>query len=126
MDCALHLHGLAIHASDAKYRSAVPGAGLLCQRGRQVAGLGAYTNSLGDPSQYVFVGTRPWQRGGWRLGALVGVVEGYRLKHGTATAFAAFTSTWRGEGADYHAVLIPDSEGRSPVTLQFSVSIPIP
>jgi hypothetical protein len=66
------------------------GFGIEWRRSPQVAVMaGVYDNSLGKPSQYAAINWQPWQIGPVKLGAAVGLLNGYPAIERGGTFFAA-------------------------------------
>jgi len=121
MDCLPHIHLAAIH-SEAGYRSATLGVGVLCRENDVLAGTGIYRNSIGMTSRYAAVGLQPFRIGGWRLGAVAGVVTGYGPTRPLAGGFTSMRWRWLGPDGELHFMLIPPVSHLSPATAGLSFS----
>lgn len=72
------------------YNESNLGFGIEWRRTREVAIMaGVYKNSVGKPSQYAAVNWQPWQIGPVKLGAAIGVLNGYPAFNRGGTFFAA-------------------------------------
>ena len=76
--CALQIHIAAIH-TQAGYNGDTPGIGLLCPIANNTRfAVGTYHNSVRAQSNYAAAVWQPLQLGPVRVGAMTGVVTGYR------------------------------------------------
>jgi hypothetical protein len=111
MDCLPHIHVAAVHA-ESGYRSFTPGIGVLCGS-RILAGAGVYSNSYGDASAYGAVGMQPWTVGGWKFGAVTGVVTGYAKSPAPLGALLVSYGV-------LHLSILPPVKGKTPAVVAFS------
>ena len=69
---------------------------------------GYYVNSMRRDTQYAAVNWQPWTLGGWRLGAAVGVMNGYPAVARGGTFFAALPmASYEGARFGVNVGLIP-------------------
>ena len=140
MLCLPHILALALH-SQAGFNTAVPGLGALCRHGEGDAwllGAGAYANSERaverKVSQYLLAGAQPWSVGPVRLGAVVGLVNGYTFNSGNTLPMAAGIASlpatalpaWvpgRHLVHELHLVAIPPVRGVTPAVAQISFTL---
>lgn len=87
----LNIGGFSRHFNrEARYNERNFGVGLEWRHSPEVALMaGVYDNSLRKPSQYAAVNWQPWQIGPIKLGAAIGVLNGYPAIERGGTFFAA-------------------------------------
>lgn len=93
----------------ANYNESNLGFGIEWRRTPEVAIMaGVYDNSVGKPSQYAAVNWQPWQIGPVKLGAALGVLNGYPALNRGGTFFAALPmATIEGQRFGVNVGLIP-------------------
>lgn len=86
---------------------------------------GVYDNSLGKPSQYAAVNWQPWQIGPVKLGAALGLLNGYPGIERGGTFFAALPmATIEGKRFGVNLGLIPSMKNvDGAVLLQFKIRL---
>lgn len=86
---------------------------------------GVYDNSLGKPSQYAAVNWQPWQIGPVKLGAALGVLNGYPGIERGGTFFAALPmASIEGKRFGINLGLIPSMKNvDGAVLLQFKIRL---
>lgn len=123
IDCAPQLHLAALHERPG-YEYAVPGIGLLCETPALFAGAGTYSNSVRRQSNYAMAGRYFYSTQNLRIGAMVGVVDGYR-RDGAYIPMAAVVVSWplwRGAAGNLSAFpAVASSAMDSPSTVQISI-----
>jgi hypothetical protein len=119
IDCAPQIHIAAIHAQ-AGYNNDTPGIGLLCPIANNTRlAIGTYRNSLSMQSNYAAIAWQPLRLGPMRVGAMAGVVSGYRRDF---TPMAALAVSVPVRAIELHMVAVPAVSGASPATAALSVS----
>lgn len=119
IDCAPQIHVAAIHA-EAGYNDSTPGVGLLCPIATNIRlAVGTYRNSLSMQSNYASIAWQPVHLGPVRIGALAGVVTGYRRDY---TPMAALAVTVPVRAIELHLVAVPAVSNASPATAALSFS----
>jgi len=69
---------------------------------------GGYYNSVRQNTSYAAVSWQPWRLGDWKLGAAIGVMDGYPAMERGGTFFAALPmATWEGTRFGINLGLIP-------------------
>ena len=117
--CALQIHIAAIH-TQAGYNGDTPGIGLLCPIANNTRlAVGTYHNSVRAQSNYAAAVWQPLQLGPVRVGAMAGVVTGYRRD---ITPMAALAITVPVRSIELHLVAVPAVSNASPATAAFSFS----
>lgn len=119
IDCAPQIHVAAIHAK-AGYNGDTPGIGLLCPIANNTSlAVGTYRNSLSMQSNYAAAVWQPLHLGPLRVGALAGVVTGYRRDF---TPMAALAVSVPVRAIELHLVAVPAVSNASPATAALSFS----
>ena len=120
MDCGPQLHLAAYHAEPG-LRSAIPGVGVFCRTDNAlILGAGAFSNSIGSRSSYVFAGYQPWQLGTVKIGAFGGVIDGYGRGAMPWGALALSIPIY--QRTELHISAIPPVKNVVPLTFALSVS----
>lgn len=118
--CALQIHIAAIH-TQAGYNGDTPGIGLLCPIANNTRlAVGTYHNSVRAQSNYAAAVWQPLQLGPVRVGAMTGVVTGYRRD---ITPMAALAITVPVRSIELHLVAVPAVSNASPATAALSFSL---
>jgi hypothetical protein len=110
----------------AHYNERNLGFGLEWRHSPEVALMaGVYDNSLGKPSQYAAVNWQPWQIGPVKLGAAIGVLNGYPAIERGGTFFAALPmATIEGRRFGLNLGVIPSMKNvDGALLLQFKLRI---
>lgn len=111
---------------DPRYNENNFGFGIEWRRSPELAVMaGVYDNSLGKPSQYAAVNWQPWQIGPVKLGAAIGVLNGYPAISRGGTFFAALPmASIEGRRFGINLGLIPSINNvDGAVLLQFKLRI---
>jgi len=127
IDCLPQIHMVAIHATPG-YQDTVPGFAALCEYDRYLAGVGTYKNSIGRVSEYAMVGAYAFQYEKFRVGAIAGVVNGYRDDNGVSPLGGVITSyklNWHGIDS-LNTLLVPPVQGLTPAFIQFNITLELP
>jgi hypothetical protein len=119
--CGLLLHVASWHG-DPGYRGDNPGAGVECQRGAAVVAVGTYANSVGRQSVYA-VGGPTVEVGPIRLGAVVGVINGYRAGREFQPVAAGVASVGLARNVGLRLLVIPRVSGVSPATVHAAIAV---
>lgn len=123
IDCAPQLHLFAMHERPG-YEYAVPGIGVLCETPTLFAGAGTYRNSVRTQSNYAMAGRYFYSTPQLKVGAMLGVVDGYRHQ-GEYTPMGALVLSWplwRGAVGNVAAFpAVASGAMNSPSTVQFSI-----
>lgn len=120
--CALVLHLASLHGS-AGYSGDTPGAGLSCEWGAYIAAAGAFKNSEENLSRYAVGGLTLGSVGPLKLGAVAGVIDGYKRGGQWQPVAAGLVSLDMGHGLGLRFMVIPRVSGVSPATLHLAVSV---
>jgi hypothetical protein len=120
--CALLLHLASLHGS-AGFSGDTPGIGLECESGAYIVGAGQFKNSLGEPSRYAVGGLTLGGVGPLKLGALAGVIDGYKPGGRWQPVAAGLVSVNMGHGLGLRVLAIPRVSGVSPATLHVALSV---
>ncbi len=111
---------------DPRYNENNLGFGIEWRRSPELAVMaGVYDNSLGKPSQYAAINWQPWQIGPVKLGAAIGVLNGYPAISRGGTFFAALPmASIEGRRFGINLGLIPSIKNvDGAVLLQFKLRI---
>lgn len=123
----INLGGFSRHFDRrADYNERNFGFGIEWRHSAEVAVMaGVYDNSLGKPSQYAAVNWQPWQIGPVKLGAALGVLNGYPGIERGGTFFAALPmATIEGKRFGVNLGLIPSMKNvDGAVLLQFKIRL---
>lgn len=123
----LNVGGFSRHFDrDPRYNENNFGFGIEWRRSPEVAVMaGVYDNSLGKPSQYAAINWQPWQIGPVKLGAAIGLLNGYPAIERGGTFFAALPmASIEGRRFGINLGLIPSMKNvDGAVLLQFKLRI---
>ena len=111
---------------DPRYNENNFGFGIEWRRSPELAVMaGVYDNSLGKPSQYAAINWQPWQIGPVKLGAAIGILNGYPAISRGGTFFAALPmASIEGRRFGINLGLIPSIKNvDGAVLLQFKLRI---
>lgn len=111
---------------DPNYNENNFGFGIEWRRSPELAVMaGVYDNSLGKPSQYAAINWQPWQIGPVKLGAAIGVLNGYPAISRGGTFFAALPmASIEGRRFGINLGLIPSIKNvDGAILLQFKLRI---
>ena len=123
MDCLPHIHVAALHApSEQQFRAFTPGLGVLCKEADWRFGAGVYRNSVARTSKYAMLGWQPFHVGEGRIGAFVGVVDGYRANSGGPIPMAGLALSWK----HFHIAAWPSFRQYTPATVAVSFTFDLP
>ncbi|MBX3608887.1 MAG: hypothetical protein KF871_03245 [Hydrogenophaga sp.] len=123
----INVGGFSRHFNrSANYNESNLGFGIEWRHNPEVAVMaGVYDNSLGKPSQYAAVNWQPWHIGPVKLGAAIGLLNGYPAIERGGTFFAALPmATIEGRRFGVNLGLIPsigDVDGA--LLLQFKMKL---
>jgi hypothetical protein len=120
--CAVLLHLASLHAAPG-FSGDTPGAGLMCESGAYMVGAGQFKNSIGRASRYAVGGLTLGGVGPLKLGAVVGVIDGYKPGGRWQPVAAGLVSVDMGRGLGLRFLAIPRVSGVSPATLHLAVSV---
>lgn len=119
--CALLLHLASFHGA-AGFSGDNPGIGLACERGHAIVAAGLFRNSIGLQSRYAVGGLMSGDMGPLKLGAVAGVIDGYRPGGRAQGVAAGLASVDIGHGFGLRFLAIPRVSGVSPATLHVALS----
>lgn len=123
----INLGGFSRHiGSDRRYNENNLGFGIEWRRWPELAVMaGVYDNSVGKSSQYAALNWQPWQFGQVKLGAAVGLLNGYPAMNRGSTFFAAIPmATIEGRRFGVNIGAIPSIRNvQGAVLVQFKVRI---
>lgn len=100
------------------------GAGVEYQDGDLLVTAGGYRNSFNRNSAYAMIGGLPINFGPFRIGGVVGLVNGYpRMNNGGIVPAAAGVIALEGEQAGVNLIIIPGIKEKTPLTIAVQVKV---
>lgn len=118
MQIEANIHLAATHDNSLGTLS-TPGLGLIARQDQYLAGLGFYKNSIGNRTNYAFIGAQPVTIGKVRLGAIAGIADGYKSH---ITPLAAGIATISLGASNLNILVIPKVKGLTPTTVGLTIS----